>query len=249
MPVLVTTEVGHGPDIVLLHGVGAGPDTFIELATLLATDHRVLTVTRPGAGGSAVSLVDQAAAVVETMAAVGALRGLLVGVSGGATLALLVGMAHRSSVGGLVLHEPLVGSHVPVLHRRFAAAAADAQMGDAEAMRVVESVLGSATWQRLDQASRAQMRARAGWAREEIPMFAKFSPTCEALSSLQGLPVLATVGAHSDAARRAAATVLADLGGAAVEVIPGSGNAVQLDAPDAFARTIRCWWTAPELAV
>ena len=244
MTALITAEVGHGPDIVLLHGVGAGPDTFAELATRLADGHRVLIIERPGGDGAVVPLANQAAAVADTMVTLGAVGGLVVGVSGGATLAVLLGVEHREVVGGLVAHEPLLGPLVPPLHECFAAAAERARRGEREAMEVVQSLLGSRTWQELDPSARARIAAGASRARGEIPLFAGFSPTVEELQSLHGLPLLTTVGERSDPARFDVAAVLAALAGAQLAVVPGAGNAVQLDAPAAFADAICAWWGA-----
>ena len=245
MPLLPATDLGHGPGIVLLHGVGAGPETFVDLARLLAVDQRVLILERPGGEGWAVALDEQAHAVAETMTGLGCAGAVVVGVSGGATLAVALGIRHPAVVGGLVLHEPLVGPHAPELHDRFAAAARHAQRGDAEALEVVQGVLGAATWERLDPSARARVAAGAARARAEIPVFAAFSPTAVELATLRRGPVLTSVGEASGRERHAAAEILAALTGASVAVVPGAGNAVQLDAPDAFAGVIRAWRPTP----
>ena len=79
----------------------------------------------------------------------------------------------------------------------------------------------------------------------EIPQFAAFDPTQDELRSLVGLRLLCTVGADSGPERHAAAGVLARLAGAEVAVVPGAGNAVQLDAPLAFAQLVRTWLALP----
>lgn len=247
MTALSTTEVGEGPDIVLVHGVGAGPETFARLAALLAVDHHVVTVTRPQIDGTAVPLRDQAAALAETLVSRGGDGGVLLGVSGGATLALLTAIAHPGVLGGLVLHEPLVGEHVPGLHLQFAEAAARARRGLTETVDVIRSVLGPMTWAALDLRTRARMLAGATWAREEIPLFAAFAPTVADLTSLRHLPMLTTVGSRSGTVRWEAAHLLADLAGASIVEVPGSGNAVQLDAPGPFADAIRAWWPCAAL--
>lgn len=244
MPILSATELGHGPDIVLLHGVGLGPETFADLARLLAIDHRVLVVERPGGDGWAVPLDDQAAAVAETMASRRCVGATVVGVSGGATLALALGIRHADIVGSLVLHEPLIGPLAPTLHELFAGAARQAQRGDAEALEVIRRLLGTSTWESLDGPARARLEAGASRARAEIPIFAGFAPTATALSNLRGRPVLVTVGAASGPERHTAAQVLAALAGATVAVVPYAGNAAHLDAPKAFAGVIREWLPA-----
>lgn len=244
MPLLPATDLGQGPGIVLLHGVGVGPGSFRPLAMLLAVDHRVLVLERPAADGGAVPLGEQAAAVAGTIVDLDAAGAVVVGVSGGATLALALAIGHPEVVGGLVLHEPLVGAHAPALHATLQGAAQHAARGDAEALEVVRTLVGERSWPRLEPAARAQMEAGAARARAEIPLFAAFSPTTAELTGLRGLPLLTTVGSESAPERHAAALVLAELSGAAVAVVAGAANAVHLDAPDAFARTIRAWLPA-----
>ncbi|MGH9274342.1 MAG: alpha/beta fold hydrolase [Acidimicrobiales bacterium] len=245
MPLLSATDLGHGPGIVLLHGVGVGADTFLELARLLAADHRVLVLERPGGDGWAVPIDEQAEAVAETMVELRCTGAVVVGVSGGATVALALGIHHAKVIGGLVLHEPLVGPLAPELHDRFTEAARHAQQGDAEALDVVRSLLGVSTWERLGLSGRVQVEAGASRARAEVPMFAAFSPTAVELATLRRWPVLTTIGGHSGPERRAAAEVLATLAGASVAVVPDAGNAAQLDAPAALAGIIRAWHPAP----
>ena len=245
MPVRPVPELGQGPDLVLLHGVGAGPDTFVRLARLLAEDHRVLLPRRPGGPDGAVPLAEQVDAVADTIRGLTGGRVVVVGVSGGATLGLALALAHPGQVEALVLHEPLLGSHAPSLQRRFATAAAEAATDDASALAVVHAVLGERTWQRLAEADRQRIEAAAPWARLEIPLFAAFDPTDAELRALRAIPVLTTVGADSGADRREAAMALADLAGAEVVTLPGSGNAAQLDAPAALAAATRAWRRSP----
>jgi (E)-2-((N-methylformamido)methylene)succinate hydrolase len=241
MAPLPVTQLGSGPDLVLLHGVGVGAHTFAELARLLAAEHRVLVVDRDAPGLPVRSLEAQADEIVTTAGALGGGRAKVVGVSGGATLGLLVGLRHPDAVSSLVLHEPLVGAHVPALSARFEAAAERAAVDDAGAVSVVRSVVGERTWSDLDEATRARVVAGAARARAEIPLFAAFSPTAAELTELRRTPVLTTVGADSGPERHAAAAVLRALAAATIAVVPGSGNAVQLDAPAAFAELIAAW--------
>lgn len=244
MPVLSATDLGHGSEIVLLHGVGLGPETFAELARLLAVDHRVLIIERPGGDGWAVPIDEQAAAVAETMASLRCSGATVVGVSGGATLALALSIRHGGVVGNLVLHEPLIGPLAPALDDRFAAAARQAQRGDAEALLVVQHVVGETTWERLDPSVRARAVEGAPRARAEIPVFAAFAPTTSELRVLRQRRVLVTVGGDSAPERHVAAEILAVMAGASVSVVPDAGNAAHVDAPEAFAALIRGWQPA-----
>ena len=63
------------------------------------------------------------------------------------------------------------------------------------------------------------------------------------LAALRPLPILATIGTRSAPARWAAAEVLRRWADAELVEVPGAGNAVQLDAPAAFAELITTWQT------
>lgn len=234
-------DLGTGPAIVLLHGVGTGPGTFHRMARDLAVDHRVVVVERPWDPERPPSLPDQAAAVAATVEALDLDGCVVAGVSGGATLALTLAIHHPERLGGLVLHEPLVGAHVPALQERFAAAARRAATGDEATVAVVRGVMGERTWLRSSEQLRASIADTAARSRAEIAVFAGFDPAAEDLVGLRPLPVLTTVGARSDDDRRAAAARLAELAGAAVATVIRCGNAAQLDAPEVFAGLVRRW--------
>lgn len=236
-----TSVQGHGPDIVLLHGVGVGPATFDATARHLASDHRVLVPERPGDSFGAVPLAEQADAVAAAILEHSAGGARLVGVSGGATLGLVVALRHRTSIGSLVLHEPLLGRLVPSLHERFNAAARQAGQGDDSALEVVRLVLGAPTWERLDVVTRVAIEAEAPRARHEVSVFAAFDPTVEEIASLAGLPMLTTVGSESPPERHEVVLVLERLAGAERAVLEGSGNAAQIDAAKPFADLVRGW--------
>jgi pimeloyl-ACP methyl ester carboxylesterase len=233
---------GRGPVVVLVHGVGVGPGSFARLAELLEDRHRVVAVERPaGEGGAALAVVDQADRLAEVLADLGAGDGLLVGVSGGATVGLALAIRHPGVAGALVLHEPLLGRHAAGLHAQFDEAAALAATGIEGAMNVVRTVMGEPTWCALGDEGRAGAWAQAPRWQAEIPMFAAFDPTAAELASLWSQPVLVTVGARSTVERRLAAGVLQNLAGVDVVEVDGAGNAAHLDAPEAFASVLEAW--------
>jgi pimeloyl-ACP methyl ester carboxylesterase len=233
------TDRRFGPVVVLLHGVGVGPESFALVAERLAGRHHVVALERPtGPGGSALPLDDQADQLARMLPDLGGGGVRLVGVSGGATLGLCLALRHPGAVDAMLLHEPLVGSLAPELHRRFAAAALLAGSGDDGAMEVVRSVMGDATWAELALGDRAASAALAPRWRGEIAAFAAFDPSGAALASLAPLPLIVSVGGRSGPERWAAAEVLRHRCGAELVEVPGAGNAVQLDAPDAFAELI-----------
>ncbi|MBX3283919.1 MAG: alpha/beta hydrolase [Actinobacteria bacterium] len=242
MPTVLLLDRGRGPVVVLVHGVGAGPASFDRLAARLEGRHRVVAVERPlGPAGTALDVVDQADRLADDLVARGLAGGLVVGVSGGATVGLALAIRHPEAAGALVLHEPLLGRHAAGLHARFHEAAALAATGLEGAMTVVRSVMGDDTWEALGPHGRAAAWDQAARWQAEIPRFAAFDPTAEELGRLHDRPVLATVGARSTVERRLAAAVLQNLAGVDVVEVPGAGNAAHLDAPDAFASVLEAW--------
>lgn len=233
---------GRGPVVVLVHGVGVGPESFARLAELLEDRHRVVAVERPaGEGGEALAVVDQADRLAEVLADLGAGDGLLVGVSGGATVGLALAIRHPGVAGALVLHEPLLGRHAAGLHAQFDEAADLATTGIEGAMTVVRTVMSEPTWDALGDDGRAAAWSRATRWQAEIPMFAAFDPSAAELASLWSQPLLVTVGSRSTVERRLAAGVLQNLAGVDVVEVDGAGNAAHLDAPEAFASVLEAW--------
>lgn len=229
----------------LLHGVGVGPESFDRLAAVLRRGPlgdrcRVVAAPRPtGFDGSALTVEEQADRIAAEQ--LGSGRAIVVGVSGGATVGVALGIRHPEAVGALALHEPLLGRNVAGLHQQFTEAAARAAESEDEAMTVVRAVMGEPTWAALDAPARRRAEASAGRWRDEIARFAAFDPSPADVASLHGLPVLATYGARSAPVRQQAAAVLASLAGAEVAVVAGAGNAAHLDAPDALARVLEAW--------
>jgi pimeloyl-ACP methyl ester carboxylesterase len=99
------TDVGAGPPILLVHGQPGSRADWSTLIPVLATDHRVIAVDRPGYGASsedAVGLVENALRLGVLLEQRSALGATVVGHSLGAGIALA--MAERSlGVGALVL--------------------------------------------------------------------------------------------------------------------------------------------------
>lgn len=242
----VHLDLGQGPVVVLVHGVGAGPESLSRLVELLVEDHRVVVCERPlGPGGAALAVEDQADVLAKAIASAGAEGARLVGVSGGATVGLALAAGHPGLVAELVVHEPLVGPLAPALHQRFQRAATRAAAGPAEALAVVREVMGERAWEQLGPDGRDAARAQAPRWQAEVPAFAAFAPTTDQISQLAALPVLTTVGQRRGPERQEVAAVLVRLAGAEVREVPDGGNAVHLDAPDAFAHVLRAWQPAP----
>lgn len=110
-----TLTMGEGPDVLLLHGLGAAKSSFFDLAAALARDgYRVHALDLPGFGGSSKPRLASygpaffAEAVVGVMDTLGIERAHLVGNSMGGRAAIEVGLKHPDRVGGLVLLCPAV---------------------------------------------------------------------------------------------------------------------------------------------
>ena len=99
---------GEGPPAVFLHGLGGAASNWVELAPVLARDHRVIVPDLPGHGGSAAlaalpnlePFADRVALVLEREQAVPA---VVVGHSLGCVVALRLAMRRPELVRGLIL--------------------------------------------------------------------------------------------------------------------------------------------------
>lgn len=204
------------PRIVLVHGVattGAVWSRVMEALSELDASLDVVAVERPCSGDLATE--------IEALSAVSA-GALVVGASGGATLALALAASTVQLVGAIA-HEPAVGSLVPGLLAPMAAAYAE---GGASAFA---ATLYGASWSPSMAPDADATVAR------ELPMFRAFEPS---IAHACQCPVLVTVGADSPAPRHAAAAALHAQLGYPTRVLPGAKHFVQWDAPQLFAALI-----------
>lgn len=121
------SDRGHGPAIVMIHGLGGQMRNFsYALADLLVADHRVILVDRPGAGYSAAapsaSIPTQAALIAGLIETLELDKPLVVGHSLGGAIALALALDHPGKVGGLALVSPLTQPQqaVPAAFRAIA---------------------------------------------------------------------------------------------------------------------------------
>src|SRR3954449_10720437 len=109
-----TLTMGAGPDMLLIHGLGATKSSFFDTAAALSRNYRVHAIDLPGFGGSSKPALAPygaafaARAVVGTMDALGIERAHLVGNSMGGRVAIEVGLTRPDRVGGLALLCPAV---------------------------------------------------------------------------------------------------------------------------------------------
>lgn len=111
-------DMGAGPPIVIVHGLGGQMGNFTyALLERLTDEFRVILMDRPGSGysrrapGATGRLTEQAAIVAEFIRKLGLQRPLLVGHSLGGAIALGVALDHPEVVKALALVAPL--THVP----------------------------------------------------------------------------------------------------------------------------------------
>jgi 3-oxoadipate enol-lactonase len=240
--------VGVGSPVILLHGVGFDGRVFDPLVPRLAPTRTVVIPTRRGYGAElstpAGSLADQIEDLVALADRLVLDRVELVGVSGGATLALLAGITHPDRFHRIIAHEPLVGPRAGHLHRSMAEKAdllarTPAGTPDPGVRRFVRDLVGPVTWGRLDPALRHDLDRVAATVRAEVPLFAGFDPTDRTLSRLRGLDLLITVGSRSSLARQRAAGILAMVSGGSVRVVPDCDHLASIDAPDHLAAAVK----------
>ncbi|MDE1168811.1 MAG: alpha/beta hydrolase [Pseudomonas sp.] len=108
-------EAGDGPVIVLLHGIGSGAASWLEVALQLSQGARVIAWDAPGYGDStplapaAPTAEDYAARLLQTLDALNIERCVLVGHSLGAITAAAFSQLYPQRVNRLVLLSPARG--------------------------------------------------------------------------------------------------------------------------------------------
>lgn len=121
---------GHGPAIVMIHGLGGQLRNFsYAMLDPLTADHRVILIDRPGSGYSTAEgdtepgIHEQAAIIARCIEALGIDRPLLVGHSLGGAVALALATSRPDLVRGLALIAPLSQAQddVPEAFARLAA--------------------------------------------------------------------------------------------------------------------------------
>jgi pimeloyl-ACP methyl ester carboxylesterase len=231
----VTDAGAIEPDVVLLHGVGLAPSTFDPLVTMVARSSAPCRSRyRPGAVASDVSVFAEAEDLLREHA--GARPVVMVGVSGGATLAVAMAIVGHPGLVGVIAHEPLIGPSAPELHAAVSVAAAELLTGTApvseRATAFVRGLVGADTWDTLPAAARTFPAEHASVVIDEVPRFVEFSVP----SPLVGFaaPVTVTTGERSPERRHHVARLLA-AAGAGSRTIRGAGHLAAWEQPRAFA--------------
>ncbi len=203
------------PPVVLLHGIATTAaiwDPVVAELSLLGVSE-VMAIERPRTGSLSAEL---------SALAPSAEGALVVGQSGGATLALALA-ASDHPVAGVLAHEPAAGSLVPGLLAPVAAAFAE------RGVEGLGSTLYGPSWSMEMVGPHEESIPR------ELAMFRGFEPA--PATEGQG-PVLVTVGARSPKIRHDVAAALHTSCGYRVETLDGAAHFAAWDAPVRFAAAI-----------
>ena len=116
-----SASFGHGPAIVLVHGLGSTSEHWLATARILSRDHRVTLTDLPGHGESAMPepfSLDQAAAALDAaLRSQGSVPVVLVGHSLGGLVCAAEAIQHPERVRALVLVESSLRSPVNAQQR------------------------------------------------------------------------------------------------------------------------------------
>lgn len=114
---------GEGPDVVLIHGLGASSRSFTPLANALAQDHRVVVPELPGHGknmddGRPVSVPRFAHEVALALRELKVENAIVLGHSMGAQVAIELARSHPHLVRHLIIAAPAVNDREATLFRQ-----------------------------------------------------------------------------------------------------------------------------------
>lgn len=219
-----------GIPVVLVHGVGFGPET---LSPLAAACDGAMVLERRGYGSRAAEPVatdigTHVADLVALLDDAGHAQAVVAGASGGATVALAAALLAPERVLAAVCHEPAVGTLAPELRAVVRAAlAAGGGVG------LLEALAGPETWARVDH---TELVARADIFAADAEAFLCFEPPLDRVP--EAAPVICSVGERSEPLRHEIARRLALLCDGRVVQVGGCGHLPQFDAPEAFAALI-----------
>jgi len=226
------------PLVVLIHGVGLGPRSLRALSLALAQRSApVLVFTRRGYGRRAhlpppTTVTEHVDDLLTELEARTVELPVLVGVSGGATVALEAALTHHSRVLVAVAHEPAAGSLAPELRNRIRQA-----LDDAGGVGLVRFLVGEATWARLTPRERTTIARDQALIEADARAFAAYEPSLPTAAT-DPVPLICAVGERSGQIRREVAERLSARTGAPIVVVARSAHLPQLDAPATFAEVI-----------
>lgn len=228
------------PTVILAHGVGMWPGLFDPVIGAIANhgDWGCRVWHRPGYDGrdAVASLGEQTQRLADLIN--DRAPAVVVGVSGGATLALACAIDGVAGLAGLVTHEPLIGALEHELDARVRGAADELFRWPSRsgAHDFLLGLYGEASWKTMPTTAQTWADDHYAVVCAEVRQFALFQP---ALAQLQNIavPHVTTVGQNSGPERHRVASLLGHAG-ASVRVIEGSGHLVAVDRPTSFAAQV-----------
>lgn len=249
---------GSGPAIVLIHGFGAAIDWWDEIASQLATDHRVISIDLIGHGGTAApasgySIPRQAELVAAVLDQLGVDRVTVVGHSMGGEVATALAERNPARIERMIMIdsppvadttftpmtslylEPVVGEFLSRLQTDEALRRGLAQ-GFAPGFPVPDAFVAD-----LKQLTYTAFRS----AHDQSIVYRKAMPPYERIAALQPVPpLLAIFGAEDAIVPPATGKLFAKVPGAQVAMIEGSGHSPMVEAPRQTLALIRGFLSA-----
>ena len=235
--------IGHGPTVVLVHGLGSDYDDWLPVARDLARDHRVVFVELPGHGLAPMTTpfaLEQATLALDRAIAEQSRDPVvLVGHSVGGLVATAEALRAPARVRGLVLVETALAPQVSPAEAESLLASFDRDWeGTLHAVYSSfgrDSAQGEQLWARASQVERQSLRA---W----IPIALTTDLTNEAAGLV--MPVLAVLAPRSWEADETWEHAAHALGYARIPRLRGvrietCGHFVMLDEPRRLAEAIR----------
>lgn len=227
-----------GPRVLLIHGSAADHTTWsIQLASRALRERFALVAYDRREGVATVEQhADDAAALLEGE------RGLVVGSSFGAVIALDLIRRHRVARGAVLIEPPMAASDaIPEAHHALLAAfdrLVEDRGGPAAAELFLRTVLGEAAYARMPRAYRERSQARWRQIRQDSAALLAYRPRYAELGAVD-VPVLLLGGERSAAVFRPTLIALAHhLPRAWLEVIPGAGHMLHAEASRRFAELL-----------
>jgi pimeloyl-ACP methyl ester carboxylesterase len=252
---VLVAELGAGPPVVLIHGLGGTFRYWLESARRLARHYRVLVVDVPGFGGSdpaavPFSMVAAGERVLAASEALGARRPVLVGHSLGGPIAALVAARSPERVGGVVLVSTTGLSPERAWRRHVLLPIVRRALGNP---RPWENLLASHAWAReivftkmfahpreLDPFTTRMLVGGAALARQigdslEASLRSDLRPTLRELAAPLGI----VWGEHDETVSLEDAELAQRLRPETrARFVPGAGHMPMVERPDAFAAAL-----------
>lgn len=244
----MTIDIGTGPAVLLLHGIGGRASLWRPTIEALSSAHRVIAMDMPGYDGTGAAL-DNFPAVADAALALLAERGIaqadVVGHSLGGMVALEMALRHPQAVRRLVIvaSSPAFGSRDPAFREAFLAARQkplDEGLGMAGvAAALVPTMPGpSAVPSAIPAAIAAMASVDERAYRTTLGMLTSFDRRGD-LPQVTQKALLIAGEADATAPPRGMQRMADAMPDARLVVIPGVGHLLPVEAPDAFHDALR----------